>query len=502
MKASNMGLLAVVGMMSVGATVYGVTPPGGFHTAIQAEPSDAVAAASSTAAPLGGATTQDSPSQFTAGTGVLLDARLGNAKLLKNAQGETFVAVEVRAGDTKSSAPPPVSMAIVIDKSGSMRGTRIQNALSGAVAAVEQLHDGDSVAVVAFDTRPDVVVPLTQIAPGTRERILSDIRGIQLGGDTCISCGIEEGLGELKKNRGDVERMLVLSDGDANNGVRDVPGFRSIGERAQAQGVSVTTIGVDVDFNEKLMTAIATSSNGRHYFVENDSGLAAVFAEEASSLGQSVAAGASVDFDLSPGIELVQVFDRNFTRSGGRVSVPLGSFARGEVKTVLLKVRVPSSSDATVPITEVKLTYRDLATSEDATASGDLAAELVADAKDVGELDPVVADRVQRSQTAAALREANNLFSLGKVEEARKRLQDQRAELQTIAPSATKAAPAAKAKAVGDDFAKQDAALDQAEQGFASPPPSNPASPAPAAPDRQQRVNQKRNEENSFRMGF
>jgi Ca-activated chloride channel family protein len=393
-------------------------------------------------------------------------------------------------------------MAIVIDKSGSMRGTRIANALSGAVAAVQQLHDGDSVAVVAFDTRPDVVVPLTQIAAGTRERIIGDIRNIQLGGDTCISCGIEEGLAELRKNRGEVERMLVLSDGDANNGVRDVPGFRSLGERAQSQGVSISTIGVDVDFNEKLMTAVAVASNGRHYFVENDAALAQVFSEEASSLGQSIASGAAVDFDLAPGVELEQVFDRNFTRSGGRISVPLGSFARGEVKTVLMKVRVPKSGDATVPLVDVKLTYRDLGTNEDATAAGKLAVELVDDAKEASELDPVVADRVQRSLTAAALRDANNLFSLGKVEEARKRIQQQRATLDSIAPSATKAAPSTKAKSLDADFRRQDAALDEAEKGFASPPPDTAGAQPSPAPDRQGRAAQKKNEENSFNLGF
>ncbi len=503
MKRMHVGALAAIGMLSVGATVYSVTPRGGFQTTIQAEPSATVASADRPDEKKGspGEARQDALGQFEAGTNLSVDARVGHAKMVKNAQGETFVSLEVRGGDTKSGTAPPVSMAIVIDKSGSMRGTRIASALSGAVAAVQQLHDGDSVTVVAFDTRPNVVVPLTQIASGTRERIIGDIRSIQLGGDTCISCGIEEGLSELRKNRGDVEHMIVLSDGDANNGVRDVPGFRSIGERAQTQGVSISTIGVDVDFNEKLMSAVAASSNGRHYFVENDSGLSQVFAEEATTLGQSIAGGATADIDLAPGIELDQVFDRNFTRSGNRVSVPLGSFARGEVKTVLLKVRVPATNDDSAPIADVKLTYRDLATSEDATASGKLTIELVGDAKEASELDPVVADRVQRTQTAATLREANNLFSLGKADEARRKIQDQRAILGTIAGHATKAAPATRAKGLGDDFAKQDKALDEAEQGFATPPAPSPAGAQPA-PDRRGRVNQKRNESNSFDLGL
>ena len=63
----------------------------------------------------------------------------------------------------------------------------------------------------------------------------------------------------------------------------DLPGFRSIATRAQSQGVSITTIGVDVDYDEKALSAVALASNGRHYYVENDAGLARVFEAEAAA---------------------------------------------------------------------------------------------------------------------------------------------------------------------------------------------------------------------------
>src|SRR5581483_3067068 len=151
------------------------------------------------------------------------------------------------------------------------------------------LADGDSVTVLAFDTRVVDVVPPTEVTSSSRGSIESAIRGIQLGGDTCISCGIERAMTLLDNNDGRVARMIVLSDGDANNGVRDVPGFRSMAQRSMQRGISITTIGVDVDFNEKIMTAFAEDSNGRHYFVENAEGLAKVFETEADALNQAVA---------------------------------------------------------------------------------------------------------------------------------------------------------------------------------------------------------------------
>src|SRR5262249_22091250 len=161
--------------------------------------------------------------------------------------------------------------------------------------------------------------PPTTITPTNRERVNASIRSITLGGDTCISCGIEQGMTLLEQTPGKVNRMILLSDGDANHGVRDVPGFRAIAQRALSRGIPVSTIGVDVDYNEKILSAIAQESNGRHHFVENDAGLTRVFEAEAESLTGTVASSAEVAIDLAPGVELEQVFDRTFRRSGNRI---------------------------------------------------------------------------------------------------------------------------------------------------------------------------------------
>src|SRR5690606_10936689 len=96
-----------------------------------------------------------------------------------------------------SKTQTPMNLAIVVDKSGSMKGERIANAMNAAVAAVERMRDGDSVTVVSFDTAAEVVVPPTRIGSSNRASIESRIRSIRLGGDTCISCGLEEGARQL-----------------------------------------------------------------------------------------------------------------------------------------------------------------------------------------------------------------------------------------------------------------------------------------------------------------
>jgi Ca-activated chloride channel family protein len=501
MKPTQVALLSALGMLLTSVSVYSITPPGGFSRSAGASAS---AGASPDNAPTATQAAQADNAHFTAGANLMVEGRLGHAKLAKNAAGETFVMLEVRGADgvaaPKNSAP--VNLALVIDRSGSMKGTRIRNAVSAATSAVDRLSDGDVVSVVTFDTQTQVVVPPTAIGQGARERVNAAIRGITLGGDTCISCGIEEAMSQLQQTSGKVSRMLLLSDGDANHGVRDVPGFRSIAQRAQARGVSVTTIGVDVEYNEKIMTAIALDSNGRHYFVENDAALPRIFEQEAESLTRTIASNVEATIELAPGVELERVFDRSFRRAGNQVIVPLGSFSGPEVKTVLLKVRAPKGSDGVVPIANVDLGWRDLVTGSDGRCQGKLAVEMVADASQASDLDALVAGRVQRSETASVLKDANALFEQGKVAEARRALTAREDALRAAADKAKRAAPATRKAEVDQDFQRQIAAVGDANQGFnapefATPPPG--AAARPAAPAQETRAGKSAVKQNAAR---
>ena len=515
MTPKNLALLSALGMLLTSVTVYSLTPPGGAADSASASPEPEIVASPEV---IGGGETTTELGRFTAGSTLMVEGRLGHPRLLEGA-GETFVMLEVR-GDSagRAQTQAPANLSLVIDRSGSMRGTRLPNAIQAASRAVDQLQDGDVVSVVAFDTRTTVVVPPTTIGPGTRSRVLADIRGITLGGDTCISCGLEEGLAFLDRTEGRVNRMILLSDGDANNGVRDVPGFRALAQRAHDGGVSITTIGVDVDFNEKILAALAQESNGRHYFAESDAGLTRIFQEEAEALKSTVASGAEVAIDLAEGVELDRVFDRTFRRVGSKVIVPLGSFSRGEVKTVLLKVRTPRTGDGKTAIADVEMTYRDLVASTEGRCEGKLEAVITSDPAQASDLDAVVAGRVQRSETVSTLKQANFLFQQGRLGEARRKLETQQQALKDEAVKAKRSAPSARAGDVERDFDRQIAALESANSDFNAPsiqfatPPSGggaqvaapaaaPPSPAPQE-SRAGRTAVRRNEKNAVDLGF
>jgi Ca-activated chloride channel homolog len=485
MKLKTTAILAACGVLLGSAAAFAIPVHKGELTADPSLTLGQVGKTSDGSSSWGG-------SRMTTGDTLAIDARLGHASLAKSAKGETFLFAQVGAADEKAASPsaiPPLNLAVVIDRSGSMKGERIANAMNAAVAALERMRDGDSITVVSFDTSAQVVVPPTRVT-SNRSSIESAIRSIRLGGDTCISCGLSEGMQQLQLTSlsGDrVNRMILLSDGATNAGVRDVPGLRAMANRMHGRGVTISTIGVDVDFDEKIMAAIANEANGRHYFVANASGLSAVFSQEFDDLLASVAKDAELAIELAPGVEVEEVFDRTFRREGNKILVPFGTFSAKQEKTVLVKLKVPTEREGSQPVADVKLAYRDLAKGTDGASTGALSLSVKSDGSEQKDLDPFVAARIERSRTAQTLTEANKLFEAGRVDEARAKLAARKSDLKktesralAFAQAAPTSAPRRAAKSIDRDFADQFGAVSEAESNFATPPAAS-AAPRPGA---------------------
>ncbi len=476
MRPKTVGALSALGMFLTSVTVFSLTPDGGFASPARSSLDPEGAWVGQSATPDG-----SDPARFDAGQTLRMSGRLGHPTMQRGDRGSTYVLLEIAGTSETSGAAsiPDGHLAIVLDQSGSMRGSRLVNAKAAAARAIDGLRDGDTVTVVTFDTSTRVVVPPTVLDASNRSRVARDVQTIGLGGDTCISCGVDTALAQLRASGG-TRRMLVLSDGDANSGIRDAGGFRALGRRAADEGIEITTVGVSLAYNETFLAAVSETSNGRHYFVENDTGLARIFEQEAGFTTGTVARDAVVEVELAPGVELGRVFDRTFTRNGSRLRIPVGAFSRGEQKTVLLEVSTRSMTPGAMPIATTRLTYRDVITGREGVAEGALAAKVVEQRDAASPLDGVVAARLQRAETASVLEDANTLFRAGKVSEARQKLAKGRGDLGNRAEAAKVAAPAPRRQAVDRDFADQSEKLAQAEEAFA--PLASAAAPAAGAP--------------------
>jgi tRNA A-37 threonylcarbamoyl transferase component Bud32 len=422
------------------------------------------------------------PSEFHAEGALSVHGRLAHRQVPPGERAETYVMLELRGRDQTPTTRAPVHLALVIDRSGSMGGARLRNAKAAALGAIDRLHDGDTVSVTAFDTQVLPLVTPTVLGATSRARVVAAIQSLGTGTDTCISCGLEVALAQLKSSPELVGRVLLLSDGEANVAVRDVVGFGRIGREAQGRDVSITTIGVGLDYNERILSALSRESNGRHYYADTESSLPRIFDAEAEALGGMVATGVEARIELAPGVELVALLDRAHRIEGSAVVVPLGQFARAEQKTVLMKVALAPHAQGAFPVCRIDVGLRSAPTAGAAKLGGELATFAQVGA-DLGAMDPAVEVRVQRSETARSLVKANELFASGRTGEADRELgiQADRLDHQKTLWISRDAKPSYGLQADLDDQARtvRDA-REQYRSAAAARPPAVAARSAPA----------------------
>ena len=319
----------------------------------------------------------------------------------------------------------PVNVAIVLDKSGSMRGEKIVRAKDAAAKAVRRLGPDDIVSVVTYDTGVNVVVPATKACE--KEWILSRIEDIRAGGSTALHAGVQRGADELRKflSSRRVNRVVLLSDGLANVGPSSPAELGRLGQRLGKDGVSVTTIGLGLGYNEDLMTQLAYGSDGSHYFVENARDLARIFDEEFGRALSVVAQEIEIQIHCGPGVRPVRWLGRVGTIADHTAHASISHIYSQHERYALLEMEVPASSTGRIPwLAQVDVRYDNLLTHErhrfDAviTAQCSTSPEHVAKAINAEVMAAAVEQiATERNELAVTLRDA------GKIDQARQMLE-------------------------------------------------------------------------------
>jgi len=415
-------------------------------------------------------------SSFSRTSTLLVEGRLGHAQLGADRTEETFLLVNVRGDRSARGRDVRRHLTIVVDRSGSMEGKKMASAIEAAQGAVRRLGDNDFVSVIDYASSASVLVPPSEVG-GARDRTLRAVGGLSAGGQTCISCALDESRTVLRERPGFVSRVLLLSDGEATTGVQDQEGMRRVAQAVRTAGATVTTIGIGVDYNERMMASIARETNGRHHFAEDPGALASIFDQELSGLEHAVAREARLEFEPAPGVEIVDVLGTAFEREGSAIVVPLGAFAAGEERTVLAKVRVSAGASGERSVATARVRYEDLSTGNRAVSEGKLLAVFTTDGSR-SRLDPIVEERVERSSTVTTLDDANLLFKSGDAAGARRAVESKLSALRAGRSAAVAAAPAPKRELLAREFDAQERALDKAQSGFAEPPAGSAAGPA------------------------
>ena len=331
----------------------------------------------------------------------------------------------------------PANVAIVLDKSGSMRGEKIQYAREAAIMAIQRLDERDVVSVVSYDSRVQVVVPATQVRD--QRAIYNAIRDVRADGNTALFAGVSKGANELRKflSRNKVNRVILLSDGLANVGPQSASELGELGASLAKEGISVTTIGLGLGYNEDLMTRLAGFSDGNHAFVENAEDLASVFQYEFGDVLSVVAQGVKIEINCRNGVKPVRLLGRESEIIGNRVTTRLNQLYSEQEKFVILEVEVPEQqAEVELELVTVNVQYDNLFTQHQEQLSGQSIARFSRSQQEV---------RAARDDKAleAAVEQVANEYSrdaieardTGDLERAKKILQDSASYLGSQAES-------------------------------------------------------------------
>jgi len=255
----------------------------------------------------------------------------------------------------------PVNLCLVIDRSGSMNGEKIEKARAAALEAVSRLSDDDVFSLVVYNNSVETLIPARRVGDGGD--LESQIRSIRAFGGTALHGGVQQGASELRhsiEDRRYVHRLILLSDGLANVGPSSPDELARLGAALVQEGISVTTIGVGLDFNEDLMTRLARRSDGNTYFVASSHDLPAIFRQEIGDVLSIVARQVVVTVELPQGVRPIGLVGRDGVIRGQTVEITLNQLYGGQGKFALIEVEVsPSTNGAEREIARAEVTFED-----------------------------------------------------------------------------------------------------------------------------------------------
>jgi len=249
----------------------------------------------------------------------------------------------------KTIERPQLNLGLVIDRSGSMGGKKIEYARQAASYAIEQLLPSDRVSITIYDDQIETLVPSTLATH--KSHLLQQIKKISARNSTALHAGWVQGGIQVSQhlNPEHLNRVILLSDGLANVGETNPDVIASDVNGLTKRGVSTTTMGIGDDYNEDLLEAMARSGDGNYYYIQSPEQLPSIFQQELLGLMATVGTNVTLGIEPQAGVELVEVLNQLDVTPNGRFRLP--NLVISNPVDVVVRLKVPAMTE------EVDLCY-------------------------------------------------------------------------------------------------------------------------------------------------
>jgi Ca-activated chloride channel family protein len=405
-----------------------------------------------------------------AGPGAHGRLSLSHGKLLGGAP-RTFYAELVLSADAGDEAKQraPLSLAVVLDTSGSMGGDKIEQAKNSVIELLREMHADDEIAVIRYDSDSSVLQPLARLG-NVRDDLIRRVREIQSGGGTNIPPALQKGLAQLEESgRGRVRRVVLVSDGlDSTRAQAE-----DLARTSAARGVTISSMGIGLDFDEAYMGGVARLGRGNFAFVKDAGALAGFLKREVQEGATTTLENAAARLSLPDGVRFVRAVgaDARPTEGGG-VELAMGSLFAGDERRVIIELTgdLPAGDlrDLGGQVTWSRV--------RGGNAEASIAGLQVGGASDSREVEEARNGAVLASAVSAlaSIRqlEATEAYNRGDGARAQALIQENESELAAAATAAP--------QAVAEALERQRADYGEAKRAFAAAPPASPEGKAAA----------------------
>ncbi|MCD4657496.1 MAG: VWA domain-containing protein [Planctomycetes bacterium] len=343
----------------------------------------------------------------------------------------------------QSTKRKPLNLVLVVDRSGSMKGEKITSVKKAVNHLVQNLTNEDILSIITYNQKVEVLHASGRVF--NKDSIKSKVNSIFSNGRTNLSDGWEQGFREISENLSDkyVNRIILLTDGLANEGMTDSKELAKLGRKFRKKDVRTTTMGVGVDFNEELLKQVADESSGNYYYMADAERIQDLFQEEIGELLNMVAQDIELVVEFKNGVELRRVLtDYAIEKTGeNEYTFALDDAFSNDEKIIMLRIDYPVVHQTGVfEVCTCMLKYRSLhAQDENAVKTFNILREVGEKEQiDVQVPDDEVLSNVALFTAADARRRSYQQSKSGMIQEASETLFISSAEINVIAQSLEK----------------------------------------------------------------
>jgi Ca-activated chloride channel family protein len=340
-----------------------------------------------------------------------------------------YALVDIKAGNGTVPGTMPMNFALVLDRSGSMDGEKLENMKEAVGYMVDHMGDRDTISVTIFDDQVEVLVPNQPVK--NRDEIKAWVSQVIARGGTQISDGLRAGMAELKKGcRADrVNRMLLLTDGRTWD---DEDACLKLADEAGRQGIALTSVGLGEEWNEKLLLEIGERSRGDSHWIQNPGDILDAFRSEVTGMQSIAATNLKLTARMSPGARLAKVYvtlpmiaevSRKAIKDNAIV-MDLGSLDGKKGQMMLIEARVPAHKEGPFLLGQVEVSY-DIPSQgvQNESSKHDLSVTFAGDAASASKVNAEVMNIVEKLSAFKLQTRALTLAETGNIAGATRKLQ-------------------------------------------------------------------------------